>query len=148
VQRSPGRVVVGTDFSEGALRALADGRWLARRAGLELQVLHVLEPGSPPPPEWQAREWLAATSLDPALLISRQGRPWIEIVRHAHEVSASIIVLGTHGQSGFQAMSLGTTASRVALRASCPVLFTARATAALSATQTDTPYSHPSWEQP
>jgi len=35
-------------------------------------------------------------------------------------------VLGSHGASGFQALALGSTASRVALRAPCPVLIAAR----------------------
>jgi hypothetical protein len=49
----------------------------------------------------------------------------VEIVRHAKEVSAAMVVLGSHGAAGFQSMTLGSTASRVALRAPCPVLFVA-----------------------
>jgi nucleotide-binding universal stress UspA family protein len=50
---------------------------------------------------------------------------WVEIVRHAKEVSAAMIVLGSCGASGIQSTTLGSTASRVALRAPCPVLFVA-----------------------
>jgi nucleotide-binding universal stress UspA family protein len=126
VDQSRACVLAGIDFSEGAMSALREGRWLARRAGLDLQVLHVTEHGPAWRPDVPAREWLAAASFDPSMVLVRQGRPWVEIVRHAHEVSAAVIVLGSHGASGFQAMTLGTTASRVALRAPCPVLFAAR----------------------
>jgi nucleotide-binding universal stress UspA family protein len=57
----------------------------------------------------------------------RHGHAWIEIVRHALEISAAVIVLGSHGASGVQPLSLGSTAYRVALRAPCPVLFVSRA---------------------
>jgi nucleotide-binding universal stress UspA family protein len=121
-----GCVVVGTDFSEGAEGALQEGRWLAREARLDLQVLHVAELGTPWQPTGRSRDWLATASLDPAMVIVRPGRPWAEIIRHAQEVSAAVVVLGSHGASGFQAMTLGSTASRVALRAPCPVLLAAR----------------------
>ena len=143
MERSRACVLVGTDFSEGALGALREGRWLAHRAVLDLRVLHVMEPGTPWRPDARAREWLTAVALDPAMVIVRQGRPWVEIVRHAHEASAAIIVLGSHGASGFQAMSLGSTASRVALRASCPVLFVARWREQLPYSQTEAPSLHP-----
>ncbi len=125
VQRNRARVVVGTDFSEGASCALREARWLAERAGLELQVLHVNENGTPWRPDSAAWTWLQSAGVDPKVLLVRDGLPWVEIVRHAREVSAVVIVLGSYGESGFQAMTLGSTASRVALRAPCPVLFAA-----------------------
>lgn len=120
-------VLVAIDFSKGALGALREGRWLARRTGLDLRVVHVAENGSAWPPDAPAWDWLMAAPVEPGMVAVRQGLPWIEIVRHAHEIAAAVIVLGSHGASGVQALSLGSTASRVALRAPCPVLFVSRA---------------------
>ena len=119
-------VLVGIDFSEGSLGALREGRWLAGRAGLELQLLHVSEHGAPWKPDAPEWDWLKAVPLETGGVLVRQGRPWVEIVRHAHEVSAAVVVLGSHGASGVQSMTLGSTASKVALRAPCPVLFVSR----------------------
>jgi nucleotide-binding universal stress UspA family protein len=141
-------VLAGIDFSEGAMSALREARWLARRAGLDLQVLHVAEPGPPWRPDTTDREWLRGVSFDPAMVLVRQGRPWVEIVRHAHEVSAAVIVLGSHGASGFQALTLGSTASRVALRATCPVLFAARLEPRYPSEETAAESIHPLQEHP
>lgn len=124
--RDSGCVLVGIDFSDGSLGAVREAQWLAHRTGLELQVLHVAESGQPWRPDPLESDWLRAAPVEPKALLVRQGQPWVEIVRHAHEVSASVIVLGSHGASGAQAMTLGSTASKVALRAPCPVLFVAR----------------------
>lgn len=116
-------VLVAIDFSEGSLGAVRKGRWLAERAALGLQVLHVTEDGTPWEPSSLERDWLRSAPVDSGSVLVRHGQPWVEIVRHAHEVSAAMVVLGSHGASGAQPMTLGTTASRVALRAPCPVLF-------------------------
>jgi nucleotide-binding universal stress UspA family protein len=119
-------VLVGIDFSEGSLGAVREAQWLAHRTGLDLQVLHVTESEDPWRPDAPAQDWLRAVPVDPKALLVRQGQPWVEIVRHAHEVSAAVIVVGSHGASGPQAITLGSTASKVALRSPCPVLFVAR----------------------
>lgn len=105
--------------------AVRKGRWIAHRTGLALQAVHVTGLGTPWRPDRTTRLWLRAASIDPSALLVRRGLAWVEIVRHAKEVSAAMIVLGSHGASGAQAITLGSTASRVALRAPCPVLFVA-----------------------
>lgn len=122
-------LLVAIDFSNGALRALREGRSLANRTGLDVRILHVVEATSAWPPDALEWDWLMTAPVEPRLVAIRHGQPWIEIVRHAHEVSAAVIVLGSHGASGVQPLSLGSTASRVALRASCPVLLVTRAPA-------------------
>jgi nucleotide-binding universal stress UspA family protein len=117
-------VLAATDFSIGALRALEEARWLSRRGGLELQVLHVALSGV-----WRTDdhsiEWLRAASLDPAAVLVRRGLAWVELVRHAREVSAAMLVVGSHGSSGVQQLRLGSTAGRLVTRAPCPVLVVA-----------------------
>jgi nucleotide-binding universal stress UspA family protein len=52
----------------------------------------------------------------------REGKPAAEIVRVAQELPADLIVMGTHGRSGFQRWVLGSVAETVLRRAPCPVL--------------------------
>jgi nucleotide-binding universal stress UspA family protein len=86
-------------------------------------VLHVAVPGALWTTEPHAIQWLLLASLAPSAIVVRRGLAWIEIVRHAREISAAVIVLGTHGASGVQRLKIGSTASRVATSASCPVVF-------------------------
>jgi nucleotide-binding universal stress UspA family protein len=50
------------------------------------------------------------------------GRPTERIVSAAQESGADLIVLGTHGASGFERLILGSVAERVLRKAACPVL--------------------------
>jgi nucleotide-binding universal stress UspA family protein len=50
------------------------------------------------------------------------GRPTERIVSAAKESGADLIVLGTHGASGFERLILGSVAERVLRKAACPVL--------------------------
>jgi nucleotide-binding universal stress UspA family protein len=117
-------VVAATDFSIGALRAFEEARWLSQRAGLELQVLHVA-----PHDAWRiddnSVEWMRAAFLDVTALLVRRGLPWVELARHAREVSAATVVVGSHGASGVQRLELGSTASRLVTSSPCPVLVVA-----------------------
>jgi nucleotide-binding universal stress UspA family protein len=123
VEQGRACVLAATDFSIGALNALEEGRWIAWRGAMDLQVLHVAAAGTPWHDSPVAAEWLRAASLSPSTVLVRRGLAWVEIVRHAREVSAALIVIGTHGSSGVQTMNLGSTATRVATGAGCPVLF-------------------------
>ena len=55
-------------------------------------------------------------------IILRSGRPWAELARAADEIDATALVIGTHGASGYQPISLGCTARRLPLLASRPVV--------------------------
>ena len=52
----------------------------------------------------------------------RLGRPFLEIIRHAREISADLIVLGTHGRSGLSHVLLGSVTEKVVRKSPCPVL--------------------------
>jgi nucleotide-binding universal stress UspA family protein len=54
--------------------------------------------------------------------VSRQGYPAGVIEREAKSVDADLIVLGTHGRTGFHRLLLGSIAERVLHLAGCPVL--------------------------
>ena len=53
---------------------------------------------------------------------SRIGVPAVEIVRLADEEQMDLIVMGTHGWTGFRHLILGSTAANVVRTATCPVL--------------------------
>lgn len=50
------------------------------------------------------------------------GRPAEEIVRVANERASDLVVMGSHGRTGFRRMILGSVAEGVVRRAMCPVL--------------------------
>lgn len=119
-------------------RALADG------FGASIHVLHVLEEpflhgwageGFIPDVEglrMSLREHAAAqinkalTDTDRerfrAVLVTRFGVPFVEIVRYAKELDIDLIVLGTHGRGPVAHMLMGSVAERVVRKAPCPVL--------------------------
>jgi nucleotide-binding universal stress UspA family protein len=52
----------------------------------------------------------------------RTGNPYEEIVEHARERDVDLVVMGTHGRTGFRRVMLGSVAERVVRSASVPVL--------------------------
>jgi nucleotide-binding universal stress UspA family protein len=52
----------------------------------------------------------------------RAGRPFDQICQAASEIEADLIVLATHGRTGWERAFLGSTAERVIRHAPCPVL--------------------------
>jgi nucleotide-binding universal stress UspA family protein len=50
------------------------------------------------------------------------GRPEVEILERAKALPADVIVMGTHGASGFERLVLGSVAEKVLRKAPCPVL--------------------------
>ena len=135
------KILVALDFSEHASQALRFAADLALKYGASLTLLHVddlvigLAPFPLLPPkiiersaaESRAlleREKTHATSLgvprvDTALIDSR---PYYEIVRFADQGNYDLIVMGTHGRSGFNRVMLGSVAERVVRRAGRSVL--------------------------
>jgi universal stress protein A len=60
--------------------------------------------------------------VNPVSTSLRSGEAAPEIVRFARTHDVDLIVVGTHGWSGFRARVLGSTATNVARMATCPVL--------------------------
>jgi nucleotide-binding universal stress UspA family protein len=52
----------------------------------------------------------------------RKGKPFLEIIRFAEENDIDLIIIGTHGRSGFEHIIFGSTAEKVVRKAPCPVL--------------------------
>jgi nucleotide-binding universal stress UspA family protein len=54
--------------------------------------------------------------------VIKKGNPFLEIIRFAKEEDIDLIIIGTHGHSGFEHIIFGSTAEKVVRKAPCPVL--------------------------
>jgi nucleotide-binding universal stress UspA family protein len=128
-----------TDFSPSAKEALRIACSLAREHGAKLILLHVAQrpisnvagmPVPPPPPptiDWSGLkaelDTIAAGIKDVAVgtrLV--EGEPAGGIIDLAREVSADLIVIGSHGRTGLSRLLMGSIAEHVVRKAACPVL--------------------------
>ena len=132
------KVVAPVDFSPMASRALEHAALLARWYDAELVALHVvpLLPtvfGFPSPAGYEpavndavvrelARAAEAVASIREATPVVREGSPPVEILHFAAEAGAGLLVLGTHGRTGFERLMLGSVTEKVLRKAPCPVL--------------------------
>jgi len=138
------RIVCPTDFSEPSYEALDAACELALQFSSELLLVHVVTPvpiipsseASPSfniPLYLEEMESSAKRSLDELIeeKISKhirvspsvvQGQPADEIVRVAEEKHADIIVIATHGRTGWRRFIFGSVAERVVRLSTCPVL--------------------------
>jgi nucleotide-binding universal stress UspA family protein len=76
--------------------------------------------------EWleKVRAWLApadAAGLRADVIVD-QGNPVRSILHHARALPAALIVIGTHGQGGFERLVLGSVTEKVLRKAACPVM--------------------------
>jgi nucleotide-binding universal stress UspA family protein len=136
-------VMVATDFGEAADAALRYGRELAGRFGATLHVVHVVEtsyvgvgvetyvpllPDVDGELDETARRRLNGLiesagngpRMIPAVLPS--SVPSVAIMDYARDHDIDLIVMGTHGRSGFAHLVMGSVAERVVREAPCPVL--------------------------
>jgi nucleotide-binding universal stress UspA family protein len=138
-------ILLPTDFSECARRAVPAAAFMARLTGARVICLHVVEPVVPavgwtpiaePLPVADLSEQLEAsatrelpkfagcpefTGLDVEDLISH-GEAAAEIVRVARERGCDLIVISSHGRAGLGRIFFGSTAESVVRHAHCPVL--------------------------
>lgn len=136
------KILCPVDFSQGSERAVDEAAYLAGLTGATVELLHVYQIPVLTMPEGQVTatpEYIAklmATAQDEfdKLRRSLEARkihvkttlidgPAVDtILAHAKESGASLLVLGTHGWSGFQRFVMGSTAERVVRLAEIPVL--------------------------
>ena len=116
------QILVATDFSEGARRALTVGAHYARVMQARIHLLHIS-----PAAGMDAMQPLADVTADAGrdvsiTIVGRSGEPAEEIIRYAASHSIDLIVMGTHGRTGFSRVLLGSVVERVLRGAPCPVL--------------------------
>lgn len=120
----PTEILFPTDFSPASERAGRVARAMALESGARLHVLSVVPPVTDPA---YFAEQVARTGRDlgeglrveTALETGLAGR---RIVDYARGKGIDLIVLGTHGRTGFSHAILGSVAETVVRLAPCPVL--------------------------
>lgn len=134
------RVLCPVDLSDASRRAFDYARAFAGRHEGALTVVHVVEAAAwvGMPVEGLAGlaadtraalteqlDWWVARRADPSAVVQtqvREGPVVTTILDAARELRADLIVVGTHGRSGFQRFALGSVAERVLRRSPCPVI--------------------------
>jgi nucleotide-binding universal stress UspA family protein len=138
------RILFATDFSKASTKAFETAMSLAKSNRATLTILHVMAPFTPIMPEqyigtqtweeidlqgheWTKRELAKLTTnatkagIRTAELVA-EGEPAKQIVRTARSKKADLVVVGTHGRTGFTKFFLGSVAARVVATAQCPVV--------------------------
>ena len=144
------KIVCPTDFSEAGFPGVAAGAELARHLDATLILIHVVAPVPPPMSAGPDQVPFMVASFDvnsyedelvkhyrekleelvreklgdvktccPTVTI---GLAADEIVRLAHDENADLIVIATHGRTGWRHMVFGSVAERVTRTAQRPVL--------------------------
>jgi nucleotide-binding universal stress UspA family protein len=123
VVTGPG-LIVGVDFSETSGCAVREARRLGAVLDVPISLIHIAsgELILPWVPDRDTGAWLRRLAIADTEIEMRTGRPWSELARAAAEQQATAIVVGSHGISGYQPLTMGSTASRLTLLAPCPVL--------------------------
>ncbi|HCN04916.1 MAG TPA: universal stress protein [Bacteroidetes bacterium] len=136
-------ILVPTDFSENASKALSYAKELAKGTKAKLHVVHIVEPVIYPA-DWsyaqvgfadieqelqknaeteleKLRGELSSEGFDVDTKVLR-GRASDEIVAYCKEHQIGIVAMGTHGRSGLEHFLFGSTTERVLRKSPCPVL--------------------------
>ena len=134
------RILCPIDFSDFSQRAVDHALAIARWYESTVTLLHVraLVPIAPTAPEMLPPMALTAEERDelmgalsrylpasPGVTIDRdvvEGHAATEILEQAKSLPSDLIILGTHGRTGFERLLLGSVTERVMRKAPCPVL--------------------------
>ena len=140
-------VLCPVDFSEFSRHAFDRAVAIAQAYGAAVTAIHVVQTQAPPPfipygasgsldaftlspadRDHLARELAAFVAHDPPVTVPVTHKVIDgfaiarEIVTEATATSADLIVMGTHGRTGFQRLLLGSVTERLLRAAPCPVL--------------------------
>lgn len=137
------RVLCAVDFSDFSLDALRHGLVLAEWYSAQLTLFHVYQASQPLPVEGipgsvpvfvqadadkmaeQVRQFCApllAASGQRVEIVVRPGDAAKEIRNEAERLPADLLILGTHGRSGFERLFLGSVSEKVLRSTRVPVL--------------------------
>jgi len=141
------RILIAVDDSDCSKKALKHAVMLAKNMDSYLGLVHVTEPVTPANygadpllgqqailiPETNAIQEANGLALLQQIkedlsefhqvsIFNRIGVPRQEILNVAEEWEADLIVMGTHGRTGFDHFISGSVSESVLRRASCPVL--------------------------
>jgi nucleotide-binding universal stress UspA family protein len=137
------KILVPTDFSEGAEAAMRLASGLSSRFAVPLMLVYVFEPPDYPLPNGfvvfsaeqhqrvvaaleqrlaQAKRAALDSGAHDVTIRILHGYAAFEITQLAKEGEFDLIVMGTRGRSGLKHLLVGSVAERVVRTAPCPVL--------------------------
>ncbi|HUE87501.1 MAG TPA: universal stress protein [Vicinamibacterales bacterium] len=135
------RILCPIDLSPASERALEHAVALARWYEATLVAFHVFSPQPlpmatefggyvPAPPQLSEAEVIEevrqftkpVAGSAPIEIVVRDGHPVYEIIGQAAQMRADLLVLGTHGRSGFERLFLGSVTEKVVRKVACPTL--------------------------
>jgi nucleotide-binding universal stress UspA family protein len=138
------RILCPTDLSEASVPSLKYASALARRYRAHVTVLHVVpsfEPMTVPSAGFMyPMQVVSPMSRDEVLremhklvagagveatnmtFVAEAGDPARMIVEQSLAAATDLVVMGTHGRSGFERLLIGSVAEKVLRKAPCPVL--------------------------
>ena len=142
------KILVPLDFSLTSIKALNQAVTMAKINKAEITIMHVIEglpattemkfipTGTTTDPGLQEKEVRAQSNQNLEKLAQRlrkkegvkintvtvSGRTHKQIIDVAAQTKADLIIMGTHGTSGFREFVLGSNTYRVVSEAKCPVL--------------------------
>ena len=141
IMRSPRRILVATDFSDGSDEALTQAITLAKQTNGEIEIVYVLELGVEEFPfgltafgsdlegltayvdrELASRAARAVKEGVPCQTKTLEGSASTEVIQRARHIGAELVVVGTHGRTGLAHILLGSVAEKIVRRSICPVL--------------------------
>lgn len=138
------RIVAATDFSRGAESAVRRAALLAKLAGAEMEVIHVVQSASldetwrklaeegglseqklADSADFRLRELAAGIErrfgVSPSVVVRRGRAPQV-LAERAQEAGAGLVVVGAHGERFLLDLFVGSTALKLLRLTTCPVL--------------------------
>jgi nucleotide-binding universal stress UspA family protein len=138
------RIVCATDFSAASEAAWDEARLLGKLFDAEIVLVHAIQP----PPIVPIEAYIPAGVYENLLAVARReaedgfdrllgsitrsglkvrirhedGPPTQRILEAVADESADLLIVGTHGRTGFDRLLLGSVADRLLRQAPCPVL--------------------------
>ena len=143
--KAPQQILVPTDFSTYSDKALQEGLFLAKQFNAKLHVLHVVEDIQQCAADYCLSEEFVRQFRTSGVENSKQklqselekhpeakeiqittnvrvGRPEEEILKEEKEKNIDLIVIASHGKTGFLQYLMGSVAERVTRGAKCEVM--------------------------
>lgn len=134
-------ILVPVDFSKGSMHATEYAIKMVNKIGGDLRILHVRKSKSYDRPfilkdseksysktvdefcneilDHYKEQYKGKGTFD---YVITSGKIYKNVIDEAEKLDAGLIVMGTHGVSGFEELWLGSNSYRVVSKASCPVL--------------------------
>ncbi len=143
IHLSTKKIIITTDFSETSLLAIKHGAFLAQYTKGSVFLVHIisrhweqfnvftpnvtLENIDSAAQQVQIKLDELATDIKKeynieVTTIVNSGNPTSEIIKIAKEVDANLIVMGTHGYTSWEDLTVGSNALKVITKSPCPVM--------------------------